>query len=54
MLNIDHLMWGSDYRHTEGTFPHSRRQIAKYFTGVPEGEVYKMVAGNAAALYQLS
>jgi uncharacterized protein len=21
LLNIDHLMWGSDYPHTEGTFP---------------------------------
>lgn len=54
MLNIDHLMWGSDYPHTEGTFPHSRRQIAKYFTGVPEGEMYKMVSGNAANLYGLA
>ena len=46
-------MWGADYPHTEGTFPHSMEQIAKDFAGVPEGEVYQMVAGNAAQLYGL-
>jgi predicted TIM-barrel fold metal-dependent hydrolase len=51
MLNIDHLMWGSDYPHTEGTFPQSREQIARDFQGVPAAEVSKMVSDNAAALY---
>jgi predicted TIM-barrel fold metal-dependent hydrolase len=51
LLNVEHLMWGSDYPHTEGTFPYSREQIAKDFAGIPEVEVYKMVADNAARLY---
>ena len=51
LLNVDHLMWGSDYPHTEGTFPRSREQIAKDFAGIPEAEVYKIVVDNAARLY---
>ena len=54
LLNVDHLMWGSDYPHTEGTFPYSREQIAKDFAGIAEGEVYKMVVANAAHLYGLT
>ena len=51
LLGVDRLLWGSDYPHTEGTFPHSQEQIMKDFLGVPEGEIYQMVAGNAAELY---
>jgi predicted TIM-barrel fold metal-dependent hydrolase len=54
LLNVEHLMWGSDYPHTEGTFPYSREQIAKDFAGIPEVEVYKMVADNAARLYAIA
>jgi predicted TIM-barrel fold metal-dependent hydrolase len=51
LLNIDHLMWGSDYPHTEGTFPHSREQVEHDFAGIPAADVCKMVADNAAQLY---
>ena len=54
MLNVDHLMWGSDYPHTEGVFPFSRERISKDFADIPEEETRKMVGGNAAALYGLS
>jgi len=53
LLGVDRLMWGADYPHTEGTFPYSREQIAKDFAGIPEAEVYSMVAGNAIHLYGL-
>ena len=53
IIGVDRLMWGADYPHTEGTFPRSVEQVAKDFAGVPEGEVYQMVAGNAAQLYGL-
>ena len=29
MIGIDNLMWGSDYPHTEGVWPYSRRQVAR-------------------------
>jgi predicted TIM-barrel fold metal-dependent hydrolase len=51
LLNVDRLMWGSDYPHTEGTFPFSRQQIAKDFADIPADETHKMVAANAARLF---
>jgi predicted TIM-barrel fold metal-dependent hydrolase len=54
LIGVDRLMWGSDYPHTEGTFPYSQEQIMKDFMGVPEGEVYQMVVDNAARLYGLT
>ena len=53
LVGVDRLMWGSDYPHTEGTFPYSQEQIMQDFMGVPEAEVYQMVTGNAAKLYGL-
>jgi Amidohydrolase len=38
LIGVDRLMWGSDYPHTEGKFPHSREQIVKDFVGIPENE----------------
>ena len=54
LLNIDHLMWGSDYPHTEGVFPHSQEKISEDFVGIPEDETHKIVGENAAALYGIS
>ena len=45
------LMWGSDYPHDEGTFPHSQEVIARTFAGVGEEDKRRIVYGNAAALY---
>jgi predicted TIM-barrel fold metal-dependent hydrolase len=47
----DKLMWGSDYPHDEGTFPHSQAVIERTFKGVPPALREKIVRGNAAALY---
>ena len=51
MLNVDHIMWGSDYPHTEGVWPRSRQAVAKDLAGVPDEEVEKIVALNCARLY---
>jgi predicted TIM-barrel fold metal-dependent hydrolase len=50
-VGVDRIMWGSDFPHDEGTYPHSREAIANTFAGVPEAEVAQMVGGNAAQLY---
>jgi len=54
LLNVDHLMWGSDYPHTEGTFPRSRERIAEDFRDIPEPDRRKMVRENAMRLYGLA
>ena len=51
LLNVDRLMWGSDYPHTEGTFPGSLKRVEKDFASVSEAERRKITAGNAAQLY---
>jgi predicted TIM-barrel fold metal-dependent hydrolase len=52
-LGSDRIMWGSDYPHTEGVFPHATLSLRLLFAGLPEDQVRRMVAGNAAALYGL-
>jgi predicted TIM-barrel fold metal-dependent hydrolase len=51
LLGVDRLMWGSDYPHTEGTFPFSIQRISQDFAGVPEAETRLMTHDNAAHLY---
>ncbi len=51
MLSADGLMWGSDYPHTEGTFPHSKEQVAKDFACLSADIRRKIVRDNAARLY---
>jgi predicted TIM-barrel fold metal-dependent hydrolase len=47
----DYLMWGSDYPHDEGTFPHSKAVIERIFSDVSAADKAKIIRGNAAALY---
>ena len=54
VIGVDSLMWGSDYPHNEGTFPHSREVIERTFKDIPEEEKRKIVGENAAKLYGLS
>jgi hypothetical protein len=43
------MMWGSDYPHSESTFPKSRQILAEILAGVPEDEQAKIAAANTAA-----
>jgi predicted TIM-barrel fold metal-dependent hydrolase len=47
----DHLLWGSDYPHDEGSFPHSQAVIERTFAGLSEADKRKIVWENAARLY---
>ena len=53
-LGADALIWGSDYPHSDGTWPRSREIIAKTYAVVPREDMQKMVAGNAARLFGIS
>jgi predicted TIM-barrel fold metal-dependent hydrolase len=50
-IGVGTLVWGSDYPHTESTFPRSRQILAELFVGVPADEVMQIVSRNAAELY---
>jgi predicted TIM-barrel fold metal-dependent hydrolase len=50
-IGVDNIMWGSDYPHSESTFPQSRKILAEILAGVPEEEHAKIVGGNTARVY---
>ena len=47
------LLWGSDYPHDEGTFPHSQAVIERTFAGVSAADKQRIVYQNSAELYGL-
>jgi predicted TIM-barrel fold metal-dependent hydrolase len=47
----DTFMWGSDFPHSDSTFPNSRKVIDENLAGVPEAIARKVVCDNAARLY---
>lgn len=51
VIGVDNMMWGSDYPHSESTFPQSRKILAQILSGVPEDEQAKIVGGNTARVY---
>ena len=53
MFGEDNYMWGSDFPHTDSTWPHSRQVIEKDFAGVPDEVTHKIIFENAARLYNL-
>ncbi len=51
VIGVDNLMWGSDYPHSESTFPKSREVLDAILDGVPDEDRAKIVALNVAKLY---
>jgi predicted TIM-barrel fold metal-dependent hydrolase len=51
LIGVDNLMWGSDYPHTEGVWPFSRKKVASNFADIPEGDTRKMVHDNVARVF---
>ena len=52
-INIDRIMWGNDFPHSAGDWPHSRQVIKEMFKGIPEDEQYKMLVSNAVEFFHL-
>ena len=52
LIGVDLLMWGSDYPHTESTFPRSRVILERILDGVPQDERRRITWSNAARLYE--
>ena len=51
VIGVDTMMWGSDYPHSESTFPRSRQILDEILAGVPAEDRAKIVGENAARLY---
>jgi predicted TIM-barrel fold metal-dependent hydrolase len=51
VIGPDNMMWGSDYPHSESTFPQSRKILAEILAGVPEDEQARIVGGTTARVY---
>jgi len=49
----DNYMWGSDFPHSDSTWPRSREVIKHDFAGLPEEVARKMLWENTAKLYRL-
>ena len=45
------LLWGSDYPHDEGTFPHSQEVIERTFAGISAEDRRRIVFDNARRIY---
>jgi predicted TIM-barrel fold metal-dependent hydrolase len=52
LIGVDNMMWGSDYPHSESTFPRSRAILSEILADVPEAEQAKIVAENTARVYR--
>lgn len=52
-IGIEMLMFGTDFPHSVGTFPHTRDWIEDLFEGVPEDERRRVLVDNVADFYGL-
>lgn len=52
-LGLEQIMWGSDFPHPEGSWPHTHNQMTNAFGGFPEDEVGMMLGENAVNFYGL-
>jgi predicted TIM-barrel fold metal-dependent hydrolase len=50
-IGIETLMWGSDYPHTESTYPRSREITNRILADVPEADRRRILEENTARLY---
>jgi predicted TIM-barrel fold metal-dependent hydrolase len=52
-IGLDHLMWGSDFPHSVGTFPHSTEILEDLFEDVPAAERRRVLVENPCRFFGL-
>ena len=50
-IGVGNMMWGNDFPHPEGTWPHTREWLRSQFWDVPVEETAQMLGLNAAGCY---
>ena len=53
-IGVSKMMWGSDYPHPEGTWPHTSTFLQENFSGFPEEDVRAILGENAVKWYGLN
>ncbi|MEL6323719.1 MAG: amidohydrolase family protein, partial [Pseudomonadota bacterium] len=51
IIGVDNLLWGSDYPHTDSTFPCSKDVLDEMFKEYPPEVRQKITHDNVKALY---
>ncbi len=52
-IGLESILFGRDFPHPEGTWPHTREWLRDAFAGVPEDEVRSILGGNAVRFFGL-
>jgi predicted TIM-barrel fold metal-dependent hydrolase len=50
-IGVGNIMWGNDFPHPEGTWPHTREWLSKAFCDIPVDETQQILGSNAAECY---
>jgi predicted TIM-barrel fold metal-dependent hydrolase len=51
-IGIDRIMWESDYPHSDGTWPDSRKRLDEVLTDVPEDDCRRIAETNAREFFR--
>jgi hypothetical protein len=52
-IGLRNMMWGADFPHVEGTWPHSRVWLSRALRDVPEDHRRLILGENAARAYRI-
>jgi predicted TIM-barrel fold metal-dependent hydrolase len=50
-IGVGNLMWGNDFPHPEGTWPHTREWLRSAFHDIPVDETRAVLGANAVEMY---
>jgi predicted TIM-barrel fold metal-dependent hydrolase len=50
-IGVGNMMWGNDFPHPEGTWPHTRKWLRSAFHDIPVDETRAILGGSAAEMY---
>lgn len=50
-IGVGNIMWGNDFPHPEGTWPHTRKALAETFWDIPADDTAAILGLNAAEFY---
>jgi predicted TIM-barrel fold metal-dependent hydrolase len=51
-IGVGNIMWGNDFPHPEGTWPHTKEWLRTAFCDIPVEETQAILGGNAAEVYR--